>query len=144
MDAELAELATEARVLDTSERETRVGCDHAVDEQQSGLDLGDKPIALGVVTGPCGRTESETGPVRTAAGVVRGPGGGTESEIGPVGNPDGVANVAGLEHGGDRAEQLVVAGRRSRRNIRENRRLVEITLAIDLRSAGQNARPRVD
>src|SRR3982751_5511797 len=123
MDAELAELATEARVLDAAEREARVGCDHAVDEQQSGLDLGDKPVALRILSGPRGSAELE---------------------VGSVGNPDRVANVAGLEHRRDRAEQLVTGGRRSRRNIGENSRLIEETLAIDLLSAGQNARARGD
>src|SRR6266480_4097422 len=51
-DAELAQLTAEAGVLDAAKWQTRIGCDHAIDEEQPRFYFGDELSALGAVASP--------------------------------------------------------------------------------------------
>src|SRR5262249_16838956 len=59
-----AKLASKTRALHATERQTRIGCHHGVNENHSGLQLGCEKFFLLSVFGPCARTQAETGVVR--------------------------------------------------------------------------------
>src|SRR5216684_177368 len=49
---ELAQFPSITRMLHAAKRQTRIGSDHAVDEDTSGFEFFDEAIAFGVIVGP--------------------------------------------------------------------------------------------
>src|SRR4051812_6525798 len=69
-----AELASEAGVLHATERETRIGRDHRVDEHLSRLDAVDEALRFAAVGCPDARAEAErrrVGEADRVGGVLR-------------------------------------------------------------------------
>lgn len=88
-DAVGAEFAAVAGGFHAAERETGVGGDHGIDEDQAGFEVVDEALALG--------------------GIV-GPGAGAQAEAAVVGDAQGVINVFHAENAGDGAEEFLAIG----------------------------------
>src|ERR1051326_6837032 len=68
--AELAQLSTVAARLDTTERETRVGRDHPVDEDTARLELTGKSLRLHACVRPRARAQPKSRRIGDTDGVV--------------------------------------------------------------------------
>src|SRR5205085_7369975 len=98
-----------AGMIDAPNGNARIGSHHAVDERQSRLNLIDKQFALRFIVGP---------------------GAGAQPKLAVVGDADGIGHIPRPKYAGYWSEQLIFKRRRAFRNVRHNRRLKEISLAV--------------
>src|SRR6266542_4235764 len=99
-----AKLAAKAGTFYAAERQTRIGCDHRIDENHSSLQFRSEEFLLGWVVGPRARREPESGVV---CGLDR------------------FVCVAHAENRCDRTENFFAVSRRFFRYIDENSWLVK-------------------
>src|SRR6266536_2413215 len=111
-----AKLAAKAGTFHATERQTRIGCDHRIDENHSSLQFRSEEFLLGGVVCPRARREAE-------CGIVCG--------------LDSFVCVAHAENRCDRTENLLAIGRRFFRYIDENSWLVKESGTMNPVSAGQ-------
>src|SRR5207244_6211560 len=93
-------------MLHATERQTRIGSDHSIDEDTAGFKFIDKPSALGV--------------------VIR-PGGGAKPKRRGVGELDRFIYAADPKQRGHGAKDFIRVGRRVSRNVDQYCRFIEIT-----------------
>src|SRR4051812_25116227 len=105
-----AELASEPGTLGAAERQSRIGCDHAVNEDHAGFELLREELLLGGVGRPGGCAEPKRGVVR---------------------KPDCFSRICHPEATGHRAEDFLAIRGRLSWNVCEHSRLVEKTGPID-------------
>src|SRR5207244_13138921 len=119
-DSILRQLPAVARPLHAAEGQPRVGCDHAVDEDEPRLDT------LRELLGSLDVTRPDVG---------------AEPEVRIVGDPKGVLGVLDPDHSRNRPERLLVVRGHARPHVRQDGGLEVVAVAAYPLAARQRARP---
>ena len=115
-----AEFSAKAGTFHTAEWQTRIGRDHGVDKDHSGVQLGYEKFLFFAIISPGARTQAEYGVVRELKRLV---------------------NIAYAKNSCDRAEEFFAVRRRIFGNIDKNGGLIEKSRPVNTISAGQQFCP---